>query len=126
MNNLITLVLVLDTNLQVPPFPVPCSAHQVVSTISTLGWFDLAAAVCASVLFIFGMSALAGCGTCASAVVCIVAGLLIPERLVGAELRIDRLPCGSCSIELVAGVRGMRTAPSINSEAVVVVIHICA
>ena len=115
MNHPITLVLVLDAHIQVRPYPTFCSAEQVVPTTSCL---DLAAAVLARVFNVQSMCALAGCVTCASWCGSL-AGLVFPERLVGAKLRIDRLSSGSCSLELLAGVGGRNSAPVKHLEAVV-------
>ena len=106
MNKSITLVLVLDANPQVAPLPV--SGRPI---ISILNFLKIAAAVFASIVFICDMSAEARCGTCASARQCMGAGLVFPERLVGAELRIDCLPSGSCFLELAARGDGIRSAP---------------
>ena len=92
MNKSITLVLVLDANPQVAPLPV--SGRPI---ISILNFLKIAAAVFASIVFICDMSAEARCGTCASARQCMGAGLVFPERLVGAQLRVDRLPSCGCS-----------------------------
>ena len=40
-----------------------------------------------------------------------IVGCVFPKRLIGAELRIDRLPSGSRSIELAAGVDRKMSAP---------------
>ena len=88
MNHPITLVLVLDAHIQVRPDPTYCSAEQVVPTTSCL---DLAAAVLARVFNVQSMCALAGCVTCASTE-SLVAGLVVPEGLVGAQKSIDCLP----------------------------------
>ena len=117
MNNSIALVLVLDAHRQVLPLPAPCCAHQVAPTISIFSRLNIAATVLAR-FGIHTISTLARCATCASVASIPVACLLIPERLVGAKLRIDRLPSGSCSFELVAGVGRIRTAPVIHPEAV--------
>ena len=115
MNKSITLVLVLDANPQVAPLPV--SGRPI---ISILNFLKIAAAVFASIVFICDMSAEARCGTCASARQCMGAGLVFPERLVGAELRIDCLPSGSCSFELIPGVGRIISAPANHLEAVAV------
>ena len=47
----------------------------------------------------------------ASIVVREIVGCVFPKRLIGAELRIDRLPSGSRSIELAAGVDRKMRAP---------------
>ena len=78
---------------------------------------DFAAAVLAKVTW---MSALAWCGTCASVPTIIVAGLVFPERLVGAKLRIDCLPSGSCFLELAARVDGIRSAPVNHYDALAI------
>ena len=118
ISNSITFVLVLDAHIQVLPEPFYCSAHQVIPTISTLRWLNLAAAVLASEIFYFDMPALARCITCASVPSIIGALFVFPKRLVGAELRIDRLPSCSFSLELVAGDCGIRSAPVNHDEAV--------
>ena len=100
--------LLLQADILTGPLPVSCSAHQVLPTISTLRWLDLAAAVLAMVDV---RPTLSGFGTCASVLVFIVAGLVFPKRLVGAKLWINRFTSGSCSLELVAGVGGCRSAP---------------
>ena len=48
---------------------------------------------------------------CASIVVREIVGCVFPKRLIGAELRVDRLPIGSRSIELAAGVDRKMRAP---------------
>ena len=115
MNKSITLVLVLDANPQVAPLPV--SGRPI---ISILNFLKIAAAVFASIVFICDMSAEARCGTCASARQCMGAGLVFPERLVGAQLRVDRLPSCSCSNELVAGAGVTWMAPVQHPDAVAV------
>ena len=47
----------------------------------------------------------------ASIVVREIVGCVFPKRLIGAELRVDRLPIGSRSIELAAGVDRKMRAP---------------
>ena len=110
--------LLFQADLLTGPLPVSCSAHQVVPAISALGWLDLAAAVFASEIFICGRSALAGCVSCASVEPIKVTGLVFPKRLVGAELRIERLTSGSCFLELVTSAWEFWIAPSKHFEAV--------
>ena len=123
--------LLLQADNLTGPHPTSCSAHQVLPTISILGWLDLAAAVLAIVPFICGRSALAWYARGTSmpmrivaqiVVTCaiVVAGLMFPERLVGAELPINRLSSGSCSLELAAGVGKSWKAPFRHPQAILI------
>ena len=75
--------LLLQADILTGPPPASCSAHQVFPTISTSSPPDLA--VLASIVFIHHMSALAGCGTCASAIDYIVAGLVQRPKNLGSR-----------------------------------------
>ena len=117
LEKVVTLELLLQTDLLSRPLSTSCSAHQLHPTASNLpppSRLDFTTAVVA----LFSIKyALAWSVTCTS--VPTITGLLLPKSLVRAHLRVDCLPGGSFASKLVAGVGGDWTAPEIQRKAAV-------
>ena len=115
LEEVITLVLLFQTDLLPSELSISCSAHQVLTTAFTLLLLDFTAAVNADFSF---TPALARAVTCASVIGYIVTAFPLPKGLVGAHLRVDCLPSGSFAGKLVAGFGELLIAPPNQWEAV--------
>ena len=115
----VALEPLLQADLQSSPFSVSCSAHQLL--LPTASFFllgsrlDLTAPVQAFISSI--PHALSRCFSSTSGGAPIVALLVLPIRLIGADLWVDCLPGGSFASKLVAGVGGVWIAPEIQRKA---------
>ena len=116
----VALEPLLQADLQASPPSVSCSAHQLL--LPTASFFllgsrlDLTAPIRA---FSPSTHALSRCFTSTSGPALIVAPLVLPKRLIGANLWVDCLPSGSFASKLVAGVDGHWIAPASQRKAVV-------